>query len=255
MASLSRERDRERLEQELETGEYQDLLRNLQRKDPFLRQFPGWADVIAFMRKGTSTDPRKDQVLRPILATHSADQNPQWRTILLVIFWPGLVSIHFQKRLWDKDRDELWHNIVWTFLQVLCRIDVNRRTERLTQKVFNDTAHHLHDEYRRNWDRTNREVTADPEEMERFSGAIKGIDTSAFELQEAQAIGIRRLREHLDSGLITETDYLLLVGTNVYGKPVVDCAREMGLSYTAARQRRSRAEAAIRQFLGKKDER
>ena len=254
MGSPSRERDRERLEREIETGEYLKLLRDLQRGSPFFRRFPAWSEVIAFMRKGTSVDPLKDEVLRPIFAAHTKDEDSRWRTILLVIFWPGLESLHFQKRHWDADQDELWHNVVWTFLQVLCRIDISQRPFRLVQKVVNDTAHRLHDEYRRIWDRTNREVAVDPGEMEEFSRAADGIDTTGIELREAQEIEIRRLQEHLDSGLITEKDYLLLVGTNVYGKPVIDCAREMGLSYAAARKRRSRAEAAIRRVLGKKGE-
>lgn len=247
----SRERDRERLEQELQTDEYQRLLRDLQRRNPFLRQFRAWADVIVFMREGTSQDPCKDEVLRPIFAAHAADQDPCWRAALLAIFWPGLQSIHFRKRRWDPDPEELWHNIAWTFLEVLCRIDLRSRPERLGQKVINDTAHHLHDEYRRIWDRANRERAADPGEMEGLSGLVTEINTVDMELREAQELEIRRLREHMDAGRITEADYLLLVGTRVYGKPVVDYAREMGLAYQVAKKRRQRAEAAIRRFQGK----
>jgi hypothetical protein len=93
MASDSRDRDRERLEHELESGEHQELLRTLQKKEPFLRQFNTWADVLAFMRSGTSRDPRKDDILRPVFRAHGGDQDPRWRAILLAIFWPGLESI------------------------------------------------------------------------------------------------------------------------------------------------------------------
>ena len=58
----------------------------------------------------------------------------------------------------------------------------------------------------------------------------------------------------MDAGRITEADYLLLVGTRVYGKQVVDYAREMGLAYQVAKKRRQRAEAAIRRFQEKIDE-
>lgn len=206
------------------------------------------------MREGTSQDPRKDEILRPIIGAHAKDRDSRWRTVLLVIFWPGLESIHYQKRDWERDPEDRWQDIVWIFSQVLCRIDVKRRPFRLVQKIFNDTVHNLHDEYRRIWDRANREFALDPEDMEDLSVSIEGIDTSAIELREVQEIEIRRFREYLDLGLITEPAYLLLVGTDVYGKTLIDCAREMGLSYVAARQRRSRAEAAIRRFLEKKDE-
>jgi DNA-directed RNA polymerase specialized sigma24 family protein len=250
----SREQDRERLEQEINNIEHQRLLKDLHRGNPFLRQFRTWEEVVAFMRKGTSQDPRKDEILRPIIGAHAEDRDPKWRTVLLVIFWPGLESIHYQKRDWEPEPEDRWQDIVWTFFQVLCRIDVERRPSRLVQKVFNETVHRLHDEYRRTWDRVNREIAVEPEELEALSVPIEGIETSAIEFREAQAIEIRRLREYLDSGLITEPAYLLLVGTDVYGKTIVDCAREMGLSSAAARQRKSRAEAAIRRFLWKKDE-
>jgi hypothetical protein len=248
MSSPSRDRDRERLEQDLHTDEYQTLLRRLQKKAPFLRQFGTWADVIAFMRGGTSRDPRKDEILRPVFEAHGDDEDPRWRAVLLAIFWPGLESIHYQKRGWDADAEERWQNIVWTFLQVLCRIDVKRRADRLVQKVFNDTVHHLHDEYRRVWDRGGRELTANPDEIEALAGGTEGIDTAGIELREAQELAINRLREHLTAGRIAEPDFLLLVGTRVYGKSVADYAREAGLDYQVAKKRRQRAEAAIRRF-------
>ena len=248
MASPSRDRDRERLEQELQSGSYHELLKRLQRKEPFLRQFSTWADVIAFMRNGTSTDPRKDEVLRPIFEAHAEDEDPRWRAILLVVFWPALESIHFQKGGWDADPDERWQNITWTFLHVLCRVDVKRRPDRLVQKVYNDTVHHLHDEYRRTWKRANREFTAEPEEIDALAGGVEGIDFAGIELREAQEMEIQRLREHLDAGRITEPDFLLLIGTRVYGKSVADYAREAGLDYQVAKKRRQRAEAVIRRF-------
>jgi len=243
-----RDEDRERLEQDLQASAYQALLRKLQREHLFFRSFRTWADVIAFMRNGTSTDPRKDEILRPIFAAHAEDEDPRWRAVLLAIFWPGLESIHFQKRGWDVDPEERWQNITWTFLKVVCRIDVHQRPERLVQKVFNDTVHHLHDEYRRVWNRTNREFIADPEEIEALAGGTDGIDTSGIELREAQEIEIERLRLHLDAGRITEADFLLLVGTRVYSQSIAEYAREAGLDYQVAKKRRQRAEAVIRRF-------
>ena len=248
MTGPSRHCDCEQLEQELKSEKYQELLVRLQRKEPFLRHFGTWTDVIAFMRTGTSDDPRKDEVLRPVFETHAEDSDPRWRAILLVIFWPGLESIHFQKRGWDQDPDERWQNIVWTFLQVLCRVDVRRRPDRLVQKVFNDTVHHLYNEYRRAWERTKHEVAVDPEEINALAGGIEGIDFAGIERREAQEIEIKRLREHAEAGRITEVDFLLLVGTRVYGRSVSDYAREAGLGYQAAKKRRQRAEAAIRCF-------
>lgn len=248
MAGVSRDRDRARLERELETDEYQELLRGLQGRESFLRQFATWADVIAFMRAGTSRDPRKDEVLQPIFKAHAAGEDPRWRAILLAIFWPGLESIHFKRRHWDDDADERWQNIAWTFLGVVWRVDVRRRRDRLVQKIVNDTVHRLHDEYRRAWNRTKREFTAAPEEIEALAGGAEDIDTAGFELRETQKVEINRLREHLEAGRITEAGFLLLVGTRVYKQSVADYARGAGLDFRVAQSRRRRAEASIRRY-------
>lgn len=246
--------DRERLEQELQGSAYQALLRQLQRRHLFLCRFSAWADAIAFMRDGTSRDPRKDEVLRPIFEAHAQDQDPRWRTILMAIFWPGLNSIHIRKRGWDKDSDERWQNVVWTFLQVLCRIDLERRSDRLVQKIYNDTIHQLYDEYRRGWNRTNPEFTAGVEEIDALIGGVEGVEFAAVELREVQKIETERLRGHMDAGRITESDFLLLIGTRLYGKSVADCARKMGLNYQVVKKRRQRAEAAIRRFEEEKQQ-
>lgn len=251
MSSVSRDRDRERLEQELQTDEYQELLTYLQRGEPLLRQFRTWMDVIAFMRAGTSRDPRKDEILRPIFNSHGEDQDPRWRTILLTIFWPGLESIHSRKWRWDPDPDELWQIITWTFLQMVCRIDVQRRPERIVQKLINDTFHHLHDEYRRVWTRAKREPVTDSEKIEALAGAVERIDLVGIDLRRAQGAEIRRLRKHLDAGRISEADFFLLVGTRIYGQSIADFAREAGLNYQVAKKRRQRAWTAIRRFEGK----
>lgn len=248
MSLFQRDRDRKQLERELETQEYEKLLKDLQGAHPFLRQFATWADVIAFLRAGTSDDPSKDKILRPILAANRAGRDSRWRTILLLIFWPGLLSIHYQKRHWDKDPDELWDNLTWIFLAILPRIDVTRRPDRLVQKVINDTAHHLHDEYRRIWDCLEREENPG---LEALNSVAAGPETDPYRMflrQEAQEIEIRRLRRHIEAGRITEVDFHLIIGTRVYGKQVGDCGRELGLAYQAAKKRRQRAEEAIRRF-------
>jgi hypothetical protein len=245
MATTSRDRDRERLEQEIQTKEYQELLIYLQPRFSFLRRFVAWADVIAFMRSGSSRDPRKDEILRPIFGAHREDSNPRWRTILMTIFWPALKSIHIKKRHWDDDTDELWQNIVWTFLKVVCRVNVERRPNRLVQKVYCETVHHLHDEYQRIWTRAKREPAMDAAAIEALAGAVEGIDFEGIDLRKAHQREVNWLRGHLDAGRITEADFLLLVGTRLYGQSIAEYARGAGLNTEAAKKRRQRAEAAI----------
>jgi len=251
LANNSRDLDRNRLEQEFQADEYQRLLRDLRQENPFLRQFGTWRDVGAFMRKGTSKDPGKDEILRPIFELHAKDRNPRWRAILLGFFWPGLESIHYKKRDWEPDPDDRWQNIVWIFLDVLCRIDVERRSSRLVQKIFNDTIHRLHDEYRRTSARTIQEIPSEPEEIEFLSGGAEDVAFAEIDFCEEREKEIKRLREHVEAGRIGEADFLLLVGTKVYGKSISEYAREAGLDYQSVKKRRLRAEAVIRRFMEK----
>ncbi|HAM34582.1 MAG TPA: hypothetical protein DEB40_03260 [Elusimicrobia bacterium] len=231
------------LEQELRSESYIALLLQLRHDESIFRRFETWGEVIALMREGGLSDAEKDQVLRPILRIHRSDQDPRWRTIMLVMFWPALRAIHWQKRAWDADIAERWQAVSWTFLKILCRIDFDRRPDRIAQKLFNDTAHHLYLDYKRKWSASDKEVAMDPEELTALG--TDDIDYAGIELRLTQAAEIRRLRAHLEAGRINEPDFLLLVGTRVYGKTAAQYARETGMDCALARQRRFRAEATI----------
>ncbi len=199
------------------------------------------------MRGGNSREAGKDEVLHSIFEAHAADHDPRWRTILLALFWPGLRSIQSQKRYWDKDDpDELWQRIFWAFHRSICRVDLVRRRDRLAQWIYNATLHRLHDEYRREWTRAEREPATELEEIIELAGAVEGIDLETIELRAAHAREIRRLREHLDAGRITKADFLLLLATRLYGQSVAEFARGAGLKVETVKKRRQRAEAVIR---------
>ena len=213
-----RDQDRERLEQEVGGETYTVLLRQLQRTHSSFRRFGTWTDVIALMRAGSSEDPAKEAVLLAILQARAEDKDPRWRAILLAIFWPGLDAIHNRKEGWDADEDERWQNVLWAFLQAVCCLDVSKRTDHLVQRIINTTIHRLHDEYRRVWNREERETPTDPEQFEELVGGGDEPDFDAIDLRSKQDAEIERLRAHADAGRISDADFLLLVGTRVYGK-------------------------------------
>ena len=245
MSSVSRRNDYRELEQELRKEEYERLLTKLKKTEPFLERFEAWADVVAFMRAGTSRDPLKDEVLRPIFQAHKEDDDPRWRTILMVIFWPGLGSIFNQKKRWDVDADELWQNVLLAFLQSVCGVDVARRPDRLAQKVMNDTIHRLHDEYRETWERSGREIPTAPQELEESSLYVEWAHFDAVDARDEQEAEVRRLWSHVEAGIISEDDFHLIVDTRIYGKLIREWTAETGISFQAAKKRRKRAEAAI----------
>jgi len=245
MSSGSRQSDRQRLEREIAGAGYAALLGRLREKEPFLQRFASWAEVLEFMHRGTSRDPRKDLVLRPILQAHGEDRDPHWRTLLLAFFWPGLESIHSRRRRWDADPDERWQGIVWAFLRVVCRVDVRTRPDRLVQKLFNGTVRQFHKDCSREWARADVEVPTDPDHLDAVAVAAP---QPRLEAEDERRAEVERLRRHLKAGRISETDFLLLVGTRIYGQSLADYARAEGLDYQAAKKRRQRAEAAIRPY-------
>lgn len=244
MSSFARDADRRRLEREIFENRYQGMLIELRRRSTFLDGFAGWEDVLAFMRQGTSRDPEKDRVLLPIFQAHAADRDPRWRTILLVVFWPALESIWRRKRHWDADPDARWSSVMWAFLQTICRLDPSQRPDRFVQKIVNDTFHRLHDEYRKCWDRSTWEAVTDPNEL---AGTVHD-DDAAAELWAEQEARIAILEKHRAARRITDADFLLLVGTQVYGRSLAECASESGIGYEAAKKRHQRAMRAIGGF-------
>jgi len=246
MACVQNKQDDSWIKTELQSDGYDALLKATQRTEPFLRSFGNWLGVISFMRDGKTRKPQKNQVLRSILITHGKDGDPRWRTLLLAIFWPGLKSLANQKRHWDKDAEELWQNLVWVFLQVVCKIDAAKRPERLAQKIINDTVHHLCDMYKRKWATARMEQSLDSDDADPAIGAKDDIDYDGIDLRIRQESAVKRLRVHLDSRLISNADFLLIVETRVYGKSVAGYAREAGMSYELARKRRLRAESNLR---------
>jgi len=261
MSCPSGKKDRERFQQEIHSSEYKKLLRALQCDCPFFRRFVTWMDVIGFMWAGTSTDPRKDEILRPIFEAYSKDQDARWHLIILVMFMPALENLHGQKYRWDPDSEELWSNILWTALEVFSRIDIKRRPDRLVQKIYNDTFHRLFEKYLGVWRRSRREVPVDWDELVALAdireamahaGKFECINFFTHGFREEKENEIRQLLKHLEAGRITEDDFLLLVGTKVYDGSIATYAPKVGLSYEAAKKRRQRAEAVIYSYLKKK---
>lgn len=240
------DREREELGKEIGKEEFAALLRRLQEEHAFLKEFGTWAEVAAFMRGGAADDPMKDEVLRPVLGAHARSRDPRWRSILLFIFWSRLKAICRQRREWDPEPEQLWSNTVWAFLQSVCHHDLSRRSCKMFRQLTNSTTRRLGDEYKKARKRAGIETAIAPELLESMAGGVEDAGFAEMEIREEQEACIKRLREHLVAGRITEIDLHLLVGTFVYGKRLRKCAEEAGLSYQAAKKRRRRAEVAIR---------
>jgi hypothetical protein len=235
------------LEREIRGEDYRGLLEEVRKSETAAAAFTTWGDVIRFMHHADGNGSVRDAVLRDIFRAHRKEHDPRWRTILLLMFWPALESIHWQKKHWDADPEERWQNIVWTFLRIVCKIDPEQRPQGLPKKIKNDTIHHLWDEYRRVLERARCELPMDDDALIEIAGGTDDIDYDGINAEMERHAHVESLRDYLGRGSINDSDFLLLVGTRVYGETLADYARKRGLNYQAAKKRRQRAEAAIRQ--------
>jgi hypothetical protein len=248
MARGLREQEYDHLRRQLEASEYQRMLQEIQLASACCRHLATWVAVADFLHADSGESSGKDEILRSILTAHAAIGDPRWRTVLLFLFWPTLLRIHHHKQRWDADVEELWQNLLQVFLEVIGRLDVRQRPDRLIRKIRNDTLHRLHDAYRRLWRRSGRERPTRLAELRELAGAEEDPQLARLERQEDRCAGMQRLRDHVRCGHIREEDFLLLVGTRLYGRSIAEYARLAGISYPAARKRRARVEAVIRRL-------
>lgn len=219
----------------------------LWREAPSLRRYESWSDVIAFMRDRAAANSLKDEVLRLILRAHAQDDDFRWRRVLLVIFWPGLMSIAHRKRHWDADDpDELWQRTFWAFHQTVCRIDINRHTSGITRWIYYKTLERLRDNYRLEWKRVKCRQDLESQLIAEMGVSAVGFDIETIVLRDEHERECRCLWRYVHAGVITESDFYLIVGTRMYGLPVSEYARRRGRKPDTVRKQRSRAEAAIR---------
>ncbi len=188
--SSARNRDLRSLEQELDGRNYQELLWRITEREPFYKRFQNWRDVVAFMREGMSEDSAKDIVLRAIFRDYKCE--PLLKTVLYVVFWPAITSIHYRKRHWNPDPEERWQDIQWIFLEVISRIDIEQRSERLVQKVYNSLFHRLYDKYSPTF--KQKEFPVGPKIFERKVAVNPNLD-KAIDLCRILSIRHREERE------------------------------------------------------------
>ncbi len=244
-SSVSREPELLRLERELHGGEYRSRLERLREQDAFYTRFGTWQDVLGFLRNSDSQDPRCDLVLRPIFRAYRADSDPLWQTVLLTIFWRGLRSIHSQKRAWNRDDGARWQSVTWAFLQVISRIDVDARPDRLVQAVINKTVSRLYQACRSEWRLASTEMTTADREIEEIAGAVEDEPDLAEDLRLVAADFVEWLRAKAAKGLISRADLHLIIETRMLGESAAEYARKHGLSHEAVRKRRRRAEKLL----------
>ena len=238
-------RDRIALEREVCRPLYTPMLAELQHRASEVAQLSSWPAVAAFAQELGVRGPDADVILRPLVEMHRAAADNRASTVLLLICMPELAGIHRAHRRWMPGTRRRWQLVCECFVRSLARLDPALRPQRLGQKLLNDTARGFYDECAREWARSARFETVDPDDLAAFVGA-EDPAFEDFEQRHMRDRAARRVRSATAAGAICRRDSLLVLGTRIYGFGLRGAAELLGIGYEAAKKRRQRAEARLR---------
>lgn len=238
--------ERDELMREVGKEQYQETFTKLRQDSESLSGFSDWGEVVAFLRRGSAKDPGKDAVLLSIVKSHGKSEDPRWRTVLLLIFWPGILSICRKRRRLDEDAEELLQTAVCAFLRALVTLDTSCRHDHIVRRIMNATTHRLYEEYERTGRHAGSLIPTDPDELDDLVGTAD--DAVFIEAERRMRMGayVGHLRQQVLAGRISQADCELLTATRLEGKSAAQYARDNAMPVEAVRKRRLRAEAAMR---------
>lgn len=245
--------DYKRVLKQLETQPYKRLLAFLRKRSPKSWEFRTWAEVVEFMRAPRSQG--KDPILRDLIAEHQLGDS-QASPVLLAFFYPSLVSLFKKKQWWRSDADLLWSDITWCFLESISKVNLEKRDVRLHSKIFMDTFHKVYLLCKKAWE--SPEVcesdlgSDDSGQPLRLEVSVSDAEMESYFQQNENQVMEEELQERLRSGLISEPEYFLLLGTEIYGHPLKDVAIQSGLNYEAAKKKRQRAKLRLKKHASRK---
>jgi DNA-directed RNA polymerase specialized sigma24 family protein len=240
--------EHEQLLASLEYPTYQNLLDMLRGCEPALAPCRSWKEIIGLIRNKDPDGLMHDAILAALLRQRSLDSE-RVGTILLIAFYPLFFGILRKRFSWDRDQDALWKATLGAGCEALMRINLDKRPERIRQKILNDTSHNLFDAYSQEWRISKRKIHGDGATRAANLVSSEHWDDALLELldhRDAQQREVNRLSRLRFAEVISDTDFHILVGRRIYGREDAEQAEEMQVTVETAKKRRQRAEAKLR---------
>ncbi len=212
--------------------------------------FGAWDDVLKLLHDGNVPGELKDCVLSAMFKAMRRQPDPAWMTVMTLVFWPALESIHIRKRKWDLNQEERWQRLYMAFLDALDNFDPDRRFSGIPTKIFCDTLNAFHAEYQREWQYMDAEIQPEKDDDLDSGDDISGdlFDESEERLEffilmvKISAMSARKI--------ISRDDYLVLTELYAEGLTLAEFAEKHGLSLETAKKRRKRALEALKRYFG-----
>jgi hypothetical protein len=238
------------LEREVHSSDGSDFLQALSAEHPEFAGFDSWDAVLQFLHDPGECGAKKDFILRLVLSGRQC-RPVLCQAVLALAFWPALASL-FSKRAAitnASDQDDLWQEIYYAFVETINRIDISRRTERIATKIYGDTFSRFHIAWSRRCNHYSHETSFADEDLNFFLGSAENQDITDYDNRDDVQGKIQQLRHCVQRGLISESDYTLLMGAVIYGRGLRELARSESLDYETAKKRRQRALQAVKKYL------
>lgn len=243
-------RDFDAYQANLDSAYFRALLRRVLRAESSLPQVESWGEVLPRGEERPFADPTADRFLRAILRQHAADRSPHWIAVLLPLFWPRLLVVWRRRLHAGPDGDSLWEIVLESFVESVEFSDLGRRGRAVEEQLYWDTDNRVLAHCRRLRVRTSLEpLWGDTVEAEgdplgdrhvEFRDPRAEADFEVAELRAERTWRLRRLQGLLDRGLLSPSEHALLLGVEIYGLTVRECAHKLGEPYERVRKRHQR---------------
>ncbi|MBC8466070.1 hypothetical protein H8D57_03500 [bacterium] len=155
--------------------------------------------------------------------------------LLTYILAPGLQNILRDLVCKGNIITEAWSDLWWHFLQRTQNYPTLRRPSKVAANLLLDTRHSLMDALK-------------AENI--YHRKLSSVDEFEYESEPTETHLYRERASLLISGKdpmeLSKIDSTLILGSRVYGEKLKDVANRLGITYGAARARRSRAERKLR---------
>jgi hypothetical protein len=238
------------LENEISSEKFIKLYQTIREKHSSIKSYLTPQALIDHLHNQNDPDYiLNDEILSSLISEYQSQQTAQSiGSYLLILFKPGLLKIFSQfkrraKQFTFIQEIDLWCQIVTIFFEVLKEFNLNQDKTKLAAKVLGRLRNRLRDYFINLFKEmgVKKELNQTP--------TFRVDNFNKYEPQE----NISSLEDLVKLGIISEIDKYILLATNVYGKSMKDISKQLkDISYSAIRQRKVRAQKAIRAYFGNK---
>jgi len=249
---FNKQKIRDSLEQEVTSDVFAQLFQMLRDRSNCFAYFSNPMEFIKFMHSQESTEGiAKDELLKEVFLHVQGAPHHLWDCFLSLIFWPMLDNLFHRKSFWEpsNDLENFWHNLYQAFLEAIRGILAKSITNNLAFQVKLGTFSRLHDIYEKEWEWDKLKTTC-INAVEELPSIV--LPDTAPSLNIIKNSMHKQYQTCLHQGIITESEFMILVGTNIYGKEIKDFVNETNSSYESLKKRRQRAQNKVQKFFAEK---